>query len=123
MIYLYGARPPQASLVPGETVPDALLQALKALSDPTRLKILQYLNEHPLTPTQLSQRLRLRVPTVVHHLNTLRLAGLVVLTLGEEAVTKHYAARPEAVEIAFISLQSFMRGEISETLDEASQKP
>ncbi|MBN1148136.1 MAG: winged helix-turn-helix transcriptional regulator [Anaerolineales bacterium] len=123
MIYLYGARPPQASVVPGETVPDALLQALKALSDSTRLQILQYLAEQPLTPTELSQRLRLRVPTVVHHLNTLRLAGLVVLTLGEEAVTKHYAARPEAVEAAFAVLQSFMRREIPDPTTAQSTLP
>ncbi len=114
-IYLYGARPSDASLVPGEMVPDALLQVLKALSDSTRLRILQYLTEQPLTPTQLSQRLRLRVPTVVHHLKTLRLAGLVRLTLGEAAVTKHYAARPEAVEMAFATLKSFLEGNPSDT--------
>jgi DNA-binding transcriptional ArsR family regulator len=110
-IYLFGARPPDASLIPGEIVPDALLSVLKALSDTTRLRILQYLTEQPLTPTQLSRRLRLRVPTVIHHLNTLRIAGLVKLTLGDEAVTKHYAARPEEVDIAVVSLKKFLRGE------------
>jgi DNA-binding transcriptional ArsR family regulator len=107
-IYLYGARPSDASLVPGEMVPDALLRALKALSDSTRLQILQYLAEQPLSPTQLSHRLRLRVPTVVHHLGVLRLAGLVRLTVGEEAVTKNYAFRPEGIESAYIWLNHFL---------------
>jgi DNA-binding transcriptional ArsR family regulator len=105
---LFGARPPEASLVPGETVPDALLQALKALSDPTRLRILHYLSEEPLSPTELARRLRLRAPTVVHHLKTLRLAGLVQVTLGESKETKRYAARPEAVKAAFGSLEGFL---------------
>ena len=59
---LFGARPANASLVPGEVVPDALVRALKALSDPTRLRIMRYLVEEPLTPTQLANRLRLPCP-------------------------------------------------------------
>ena len=107
-IWLFGARPPDASLVPGEAVPDALLRTLKALSDPTRLRILHYLSEEPLAPAQLARRLRLRAPTVTHHLKTLRLAGLVQLFVGEEKETKRYAARPEAVAGAFTSLQAFL---------------
>ena len=38
-LFLFGARPDDVSLVPGEFVPDALHQALKALSEPTRLRI------------------------------------------------------------------------------------
>jgi DNA-binding transcriptional ArsR family regulator len=107
-ILLFGARPPDASLVPGEAVPDALLRTLKALSDPTRLRILHYLAEEALTPTQLARRLRLRPPTVIHHLKTLRLAGLVQLTLGEDKQERPYAARPWAVRAACDSLQGFL---------------
>jgi DNA-binding transcriptional ArsR family regulator len=107
-IWLFGARPPDASLVPGETVPDALLQALKALSDPTRLRILYYLSGESLSPADLARRLRLRLPTVTHHLKTLRLAGLVRLTLGEGKVTKRYTARPAAVDGTFAALQRFL---------------
>jgi DNA-binding transcriptional ArsR family regulator len=113
-IFLFGARPADTSLIPGEKVPDALLQVLSALSDASRLQILQYLSERPHTPTQLSQRLRLRVPTVVHHLKVLRLAGLVKMTLGEAAVAKYYEARPEAVDAAFESLRSFIKSGLSE---------
>jgi len=112
-VLLFGARPPDASLVPGETVPDALLQTLKALSDPTRLRILRYLAEEPLTPAQLSRRLRLRAPTVTHHLKVLRRAGLVQVTLGEGKGREGepYAARLGAVAAAFGSLEGFLETE------------
>ena len=90
-VWLFGARASDQSLVPGETVPDALLRALKALSDPTRLKILHYLSQEPLSPAELSRRLRLRAPTVTHHLQTLRLAGLVQVTLGKGKEKKSFA--------------------------------
>jgi DNA-binding transcriptional ArsR family regulator len=109
-VWLFGARPEDASLVPGEAVPEAMLRALKALSDPTRLRILRYLAEEPLTPAELARRLRLRAPTVTHHLKTLRLAGLVQLTLtmekGKEA--NHYATRREAVRTACAALKGFL---------------
>lgn len=99
-IVLFGARPPEASLVPGEVVPDALLRGLKALSDSTRLRILRYLSEEALTPSQLSRRLRLRSSTVVHHLDVLRLATLVQFRMGEHGKDRRYAVRPEAVSRA-----------------------
>lgn len=117
-ILLFGARPPDASLVPGETVPDALLRALKALSDPTRLRILHYLTQEPLCPAELARRLRLRAPTVIHHLRALRLAGLVQLTVGEEKEERRYAARSEAVGAAFDSLQGFLGEVETESTDE-----
>jgi DNA-binding transcriptional ArsR family regulator len=106
-LILFGARPPDASLVPGEAVPDALMRALKALGDPTRLRILRYLTTEPLSPAELSRRLRLRAPTVVHHLYALRLAGLVHLTL-EEGDKRCYAARPEAVQATCSALEAFL---------------
>ena len=107
-IWLFGARPPDASLVPGQTVPDAMLRALKALSDPTRLRILRYLAQESLTPAQLARRLRLRAPTVTHHLKALRLAGLVQLTLEGSKDERRYATRSEAVAAAFESLKEFL---------------
>jgi hypothetical protein len=50
MVMTYGARPANASLVPGEEVPDGLLRSLKAMADPTRLRIMQYLAEESLPP-------------------------------------------------------------------------
>lgn len=111
MLFVFGGRPANASLVPGEVVPDALFRALKALADPTRLRILRYLSAEPLTPAQLARRLRLRAPTVVHHLRALRLAGLVYLTL-EASHKVHYAARSEAVEAMFSGLKDFLEQDL-----------
>ncbi len=107
-LILFGARPLDASLVPGEVVPDALLRGLKALSDSTRLRILRYLSEEALTPSQLSRRLRLRSSTVVHHLDVLRLATLVQFRIGEHGKDRRYAVRPEAVASLMQSLDVFL---------------
>ncbi len=107
MLMLFGARPAEASLIPGEVVPEALLRALKALSDPTRLKIVHYLAAESLTPTQLSHRLRLRAPTVVHHLQTLRVAGLVYVTIAE-GKERSYALRTSSVIATCEALQHFL---------------
>jgi DNA-binding transcriptional ArsR family regulator len=117
VIWVFGARPANASLVPGEAVPDSMLRGLKALSDPTRLRILHYLAQEPLTPAELSRRLRLRAPTVTHHLKLLRLAGLVQLTLGEGKEERRYAARPEAIQATFASLEGFLEPDDAETAE------
>jgi DNA-binding transcriptional ArsR family regulator len=106
-VVLFGARPAEVSLVPGEVVPDAMLRALKALSDPTRLLILRYLSDKPQTPSQLARRLRLRAPTVIHHLSALRLAGLMYISLeGQEE--KRYTVRESAVADTFEALRKFL---------------
>ncbi len=105
-LLVFGARPKGASLVPGKEVPDALLLGLRALADPTRLRILRYLAEGAHTPTQLAKQLRLRTPTVVHHLHALRLAGLVYLTLEEGE--KRYAARTSQVKALYSQLKAFL---------------
>jgi DNA-binding transcriptional ArsR family regulator len=108
MLFLFGARPADESLIPGELVPDALYQALKALADPTRLRILRYLTDEPLTPAELARRLRLRAPTVIHHLDALRLARLVIVTLDAEG--KRYTIRPDAVAAVCDLLHQFLVG-------------
>jgi DNA-binding transcriptional ArsR family regulator len=105
-IFLFGVRPANMSIIPGELVPDQLLRALKALADPTRLQIIKYLSQEELSPSELARRLKLRPPTVTHHLTELRLAGLVNLTLkGQE---KLYSARREALPLAFSNLEAFL---------------
>jgi len=106
-LFLFGARPAEVSLVPGELVPEGMLRTIKTLGDPTRLRILRYLSQENITGAELARRLRLRAPTVTHHLNQLRLAGLVFLTLGEKG-QRRYATRPEAVDEAFEALRSFL---------------
>jgi DNA-binding transcriptional ArsR family regulator len=84
-----------------------MLRALKALSDPTRLHILRYLSDKPQTPSQLARQLRLRAPTVIHHLNALRLAGLVYVTLEDEE-EKRYTVRQSAVADTFDAIKKFL---------------
>ena len=107
-IFLFGARPSTMSAIPGELVPDGMLIALKALADPTRLKILRYLSQEELTPSELSRRLNLRAPTVTHHLKELRLAGLIHVTLrGQE---KLYRTRLGALDSIHSDLKGFLKG-------------
>jgi DNA-binding transcriptional ArsR family regulator len=115
IMFLFGARPADAALIPGDVVPEGSLRVLKALADPTRLKILRYLSEESLTPAQLSRRLRLRPPTVTHHLSTLRLAGLVCVTLDADG-NKQYASRMEAYSNTFATLGEFLQMEAEEPL-------
>jgi DNA-binding transcriptional ArsR family regulator len=107
-LFLFGGRPSGISLVPGEQVPELLHQTLKALADPTRLRILRYLAEEPLTPAELARRLRLRPPTVIHHLDALRLARLVHVTLSYQG--RRYEARQTAVHTACEMLEEFLTG-------------
>ena len=110
-IILFGARPEGTALIPGELVPDELLNALKAIADPTRLRILYYLREEgPSSPSQLASILRLRPPTVIHHLQHLRLAGLVSVTVSPKA-ERRYALRMGGVDTTIHLLKAFLAGE------------
>lgn len=108
-LIIFGARPANMSVVPGESVPDGLVRSLKALADPTRLKILFYLSRESLTPSELARRLHLRPPTVIHHLNDLRLASLVELSLEHDE--KRYAIRKQALDLVFGNLTTFLQNE------------
>lgn len=112
MLMLFGARPSDMSAVPGESLPDGLVRSLKALADPTRLKILFYLSHESLTPSELARRLQLRAPTVTHHLSELRLASLVELTFKHDE--RRYAVRMQALESTFANLTSFLKSDITE---------
>ena len=109
MLFAFGARPADMSVIPGEIVPDALVRSLKALADPTRLKILRYLTHEKLTPSEIARRLKLRPPTVTHHLRELRIAGLVELSLTE--VENRYTIRKQALNAVYEHLNSFLLAE------------
>lgn len=110
-LIIFGARPANMSVVHGETVPDGLVRSLKALADPTRLKILFYLSQQEcLTPSELARRLHLRAPTVTHHLSELRLASLVELCVeGDEKY--YYAVRTQTLDATFENLKAFLHSE------------
>lgn len=106
MLLVYGARPSDMSVIPGETVPDGLVRSLKALADPTRLKILRYLANESLTPSEIARRLQLRPPTVTHHLKELRLAGLVEFSVMHEE--NRYTVRKQALAAVYENLNTFL---------------
>ncbi|BAA31057.1 ArsR/SmtB family transcription factor [Pyrococcus horikoshii] len=61
---------------------------LKALSDPTRIKILELLREHPMSVSEIAERLGRDKSTVYRHIKALEDAGLVevVEKIGNEVV-------------------------------------
>ncbi len=107
LLVVFGTPSEAHDLNPGETLPQDLVETMKAIADPTRLRILRYLSIRPQTPTGLARRLRLRPPTVTHHLNALRLAGLVEITLYAEG-ERGYGLRREALNEALSSLIDFL---------------
>lgn len=106
-LIVFGVRSPVESVEPGADAPELLITALKSLADPTRLRILRYLSGEPLFPAELARRLRLRPPTVTHHLQALRLAGLVQVTVNEKN-ERRYAARIETLNELGAALQEFL---------------
>ncbi len=109
MMLLFGARPEFESIVPGTAPPPQLVSALKALADPTRLRILHFLAEQAISSSELARLLRLRLPTVIHHLRLLRLAGLVQITVGENE--KRYSSRLEILDGIQTTLTNFIKSE------------
>ncbi len=49
----------------------------KALSDPTRRKILEYLKDSNMTAGEISDKFNISKPSISHHLNTLKSAELI----------------------------------------------
>jgi len=74
-----------------------LLQALKALADPTRLRIVGLLaqQEAPLCVCDIVAAFPLEQPTISHHLRVLREAGLV--TSQKHGLWAFYSMRREAI--------------------------
>lgn len=107
-LFMYGAKPDDVSFVPGDVVPDELPQALKALADPTRLRILRTIAERPTTPADLARELRLRPPTLTHHLQILRYARLVSFTLNNTD-RRVYSLRDAGLLRTVEMLYSFLR--------------
>lgn len=52
-------------------------EGFKALSDPTRRRILELLRERDMTASELAEQFNMSKPSISHHLTTLKTAGLV----------------------------------------------
>jgi len=110
ILVVFGSRPDDMALIPGDIVPDNLLRGLKALADPTRLRILRTLAQAPQSAAHLSRVLRLRPPTVNHHLMELRMAGMVHVIISAEG-DRYYATRFEGFESTYEQLTRFVSEE------------
>ncbi len=108
ILLLYGARPEWVRLVPGVEVPDAAIRTLKILADPTRLRLLRLLAEQPRPPQEMAREIKLSLPTILHHLHELRLAGLVRLEVGDKGARMYYLRWQEA-EAALSALRGFVK--------------
>ena len=104
----WGAHPPGYRLVPGETVPDDALLVLRALGDPTRLRLLRLLAAEPRSPQSLAIELKLSLPTVSHHIRELRIAGLIRLEIAGKGRETRYTVRWPSAERAFKQLEEFV---------------
>ncbi|MBN2044638.1 MAG: winged helix-turn-helix transcriptional regulator [Anaerolineales bacterium] len=112
MVMLFSARPKEESLVPGEVVPEDLLLRLKAMTDPTRMRILRYLLQEQLTPAELARRLRLRAPTVTHHLHALKASGMVQFV--RKGKNEHlYFAKMDSIRETYALLKEFLEQDVN----------
>ena len=50
----------------------------KALSDPTRRKILQLLNNGPLSAGEIAEQFNMTKPSISHHLNLLKQVDMII---------------------------------------------
>jgi DNA-binding transcriptional ArsR family regulator len=53
-------------------------ESFKALSDPTRRQIIKLLRERDLTAGEIAEQFSMTKPSISHHLNSLKSAGLVL---------------------------------------------
>ena len=82
---------------------------LQALSDTTRLRILRHLSAEPLTQAQIAKKLRLRPPTITHHIKILRFAALVVPAPCDSG-EKRYTVREACLDETCRELKQFLKG-------------
>ncbi|WP_040952862.1 autorepressor SdpR family transcription factor [Gorillibacterium massiliense] len=52
-------------------------ESFKALADPTRRKIIKLLRESDMTAGEIAEHFQMSKPSISHHLNSLKHAGLV----------------------------------------------
>lgn len=98
--YVLSGIPPK--FTPPLSHDDAVSQSrlLKALSDPTRLRLLSLLSQYggQMTVQEITDCFKLEQPTVSHHIKILREAGLV--DCHKKGVWAYYYVRMKALEQA-----------------------
>lgn len=90
--------------------PTVLLRLTKALSDPTRLRLLRYAAREPKTLWQLQSVLNQTSDMLMHHLLMLRVAGLLRVHLGSEGEgNERYSIRTDGASDLQMFLESYIR--------------
>lgn len=89
---------------------DILVRVLKALADPTRLRLLSLLHQHEgtLCVFELTACFPLEQPTISHHLRILRDAGLI--NCHKKGLWAYYYVCREALERAYSILARLQNG-------------
>jgi DNA-binding transcriptional ArsR family regulator len=108
LLVVWGAHPTGYKLVPGESVPDEALFVLRALSDPTRLRLLRLIAAEPRSLQSLAQEVKLSLPTVSHHIRELRSSGLIRLEVAGKGRENKYTVRWPSAQRAFQQLEDFV---------------
>ena len=85
---------------------ESLARRLKAISDPTRLAILDALRQGPRTVTELATAFSLAQPTVSNHVRVLRDAGVVADV--RDGTRRNLVVRPEAADALLSGLTSVL---------------
>ena len=96
---------------------DRLSTLFKALSDPTRLRILGQLAERSYAGHELAARLTLTPPTISHHMRRLVAAGLVTAT--PDAQSRVYSLQPTVFRGLSQSMSPEAAGPQAPTEDDA----
>ncbi len=83
-----------------------LLRALKALADPTRLEIIRLLSQKEMYALEIARMLGLSHPTVLHHMASLRIAGLVETEF--RAGNNYYTLRKERLGVLYRTMSRYL---------------
>jgi DNA-binding transcriptional ArsR family regulator len=82
-----------------------MIETLRALAEPNRLQIVEFLHEGPRPVGDIVDRLRLRQPQVSKHLRVLTAAGLV--QVHQAAQQRIYELRPQPFKELDVWLESY----------------
>lgn len=91
-----------------EEPPTVLLRLTQALSDPTRLRLLRFVAGEPKTLWEMQSELNQSREMLMHHLLSLRVAGLLRVHLRGEG-TERYSIRPDGAAELQMFLESYIR--------------
>jgi DNA-binding transcriptional ArsR family regulator len=108
MCIVWGAHPHGYKLVPGDLVPSDAMLVLRAMNDPTRLRLLRLIAREPRSLISLSHEVKLSLPTVSHHIRELRASGLIRLEVGGRGRENKYTVRWQSAQAAFEELERFV---------------